>query len=100
MWDGIELKKGQIGRVTMTKSGFSIFKMENGKMVPARHVKKGEVFRVYGIYRDEYTTNYALGANLYAYRSSHRKDGSNEYFQKNLKYETPSKAKLNLLNKR
>ncbi|WP_197205006.1 hypothetical protein [Cytobacillus firmus] len=96
-WDGTELKKGQIGRVTMLKTGFSIFKLEDGKMVPARYVKKGEVFRVYGIYRDDYTTNYALGANLFAYRSSHRLDGSNEYFQKNLFYETPSKPKLELV---
>ncbi|MBN8201445.1 hypothetical protein [Bacillus sp. NTK034] len=96
-WDGTELKKGQIGRVTMLKTGFSIFKLEDGNMVPARYVKKGEVFRVYGIYRDDYTTNYALGANLFAYRSSHRLDGSNEYFQKNLFYETPSKAKLELV---
>jgi hypothetical protein len=97
MWDNVELKKGQIGRVTMLKTGFSIFKLENGVMVPTRYVKKGEVFRVYGIYRDSYTTNYALGANLYAYRSSHRLDGSNIYFQKNLMYETPSKAKLELV---
>ncbi|TFI46207.1 hypothetical protein E4O93_19070 [Diaphorobacter sp. DS2] len=96
-WDGTELKKGQIGRVTMLKTGFSIFKLEDGKMVPARYVKKGEVFRVYGICRDDYTTNYALGANLFAYRSSHRLDGSNEYFQKNLFYKTPSKAKLELV---
>lgn len=66
-------------------------------MVPARYVKKGEVFRVYGIKADAYTTSYDLGANLFAYRSSHKLDGSNVYFQKNLMYETPSKAKLELV---
>lgn len=97
MWGSMELKKGQVGRVTTVESGFSIYKYEDGKMVPARYVEKGETFRVYGIVKDANTTNYALGGNLYAYRSSIRKDGS-EYMQKNLKYETPSKEKLDLVN--
>lgn len=70
MWGGMELKKGQAGKVTTLKSGFSIYKFEDGKMVPARYVDKGETFRVYGIVKDAITTNYALGGNLYAYRSS------------------------------
>lgn len=98
MWGNAELKNGQIGRVTMLETGFSIFKLENGKMVPARYVKKGEVFRVYGKRKGDIASCYSLGANLYAYYESHRLDGSHSYLQKNLKYETPSKSKFALVN--
>lgn len=97
MWDNMELKKGQIGRVTMLKSGFTISKYENGEFRPARVVKKGEVFRVYGIKVETYATHLDLGNNLWAYLSSHRSDGSNVYLQKTVNYETPSKSKLALL---
>lgn len=97
MWDNMELKTGQIGRVTMLKSGFTISKYENGEFRPARVVKKGEVFRVYGIKVATYATHLDLGNNLWAYPSSHRSDGSNVYLQKTVNYETPSKSKLVLL---
>ncbi|SES45016.1 hypothetical protein [Psychrobacillus sp. OK032] len=43
MWDNMELKEGQIGRVTMLKSGFSLFKYDEelGEFRPAKIVKKG-----------------------------------------------------------
>ena len=97
MWDNMELKTGQIGRVTMLKSGFTISKYENGEFRPARVVKKGEVFRVYGIKVETYATHLDLGSNLWAYFSSHRSDGSHVYLQKTVNYETPSKSKLALL---
>lgn len=97
MWDNMELKTGQIGRVTMLKSGFTLSKYENGEFRPARVVKKGEVFRVYGIKVATYATHLDLGNNLWAYHSSLRSDGSNVYLQKTVNYETPSKSKLALL---
>ena len=99
MWDNMELKTGQIGRVTMLKSGFSLSKYDEefGEFRPAKIVKKGEIFRVYGIKVEKYATHLDLGNNLWAYHSSHRSDGSHVYLQKTVNYETPSKYKLEML---
>ena len=80
-WDGIELKKGQIGRVTI-ESNTILYKLENNQFTPYRELKKGERYRVYTL-RSGY---YGVGAGLVV-----KKDV-------NVLYQTPSKFKLQLLN--
>lgn len=80
-WDGVELKKGQIGRVIIQKPT-TIYKNVNGSFESSRTVKPGENFRVYA----NKSTYYYLGGGLVI------KDDST------ILYQTPSKTKLNQLN--
>ncbi len=84
MWGKTELKIGQIGKVTIL-SNTNLVKMEsNGSLTTVRPLKKGEEYRVY-TYKSNHGGLYGVGAG--------------SFVQKNVKvkYETPSKSKLALL---
>jgi N-acetylmuramoyl-L-alanine amidase CwlA len=86
-WDGAELKKGQIGRLTILKP-INLWKRdENDKLHFSRVLNPNETYRVYG-YDDLYDGQYAVGGGYWITKM----DGY-------VKYETPSKAKLEALNK-
>lgn len=85
-WDGIELRKGQIGKITVNKP-INIYKREGGKLVFERVLKKGEQYRVY-TYDNKFGGQYGLGGGLFVTKmSSH------------ITYKTPPKSKLAELNK-
>lgn len=84
MWGKTELKLGQIGKVTIS-SDTKLVKLEkDGSLTTVRPMKKGEEYRVYS-----FKSNHG---GLYGV-------GSGSFVQKNakVKYETPSKSKLALL---
>ncbi|KQL33344.1 MBL fold metallo-hydrolase [Psychrobacillus sp. FJAT-21963] len=81
MWGKTELKKGQIGKITVLSNTSLLDK--NSKVV--RTLKKGEEYRIY-TYKGTNGGLYGLGGGLFVKKSS------------TLKYETPSKSKLTLLN--
>lgn len=85
MWEGMELKIGQIGKVTITKK-INLWKREGGTLKMVRVLKPGEVYRVYG-YDNKYGGQYAVGANHYI-------TNINGY----VSYKTPSKAKWEEVN--
>lgn len=80
-WDGLLMKKGQIGKVEITKP-INLWKRQGDKLVFVRVLKPGEQFRVYR-YDDKFGGQYGLGE---------------EHYVSNIKgyltYKTPSKAKL------
>lgn len=80
-WDGIELKAGQIGRVTIQKST-TIYKNVNGSFEFWKNAKQGESFRVYA----NKETYFHLGGGLVI-----QNDAA-------ILYETPSKEKLRPLD--
>ncbi|MED1908540.1 N-acetylmuramoyl-L-alanine amidase [Cytobacillus firmus] len=82
MWDDAELRKGQIGRITILKA-INLWKREtNGKLTMVRILRTGERYRVYG-YDDKHGSQYSVGGGCWITKM----DGY-------VKYETPSKAKL------
>ena len=86
MWGKTELKVGQIGKVTIMKDT-SLVQVKNGELVTVRTLKKGDEFRVYSYQGDN--------GGLYGV-------GGGSFVQKNVtavKYETPSKSKLEQLNR-
>ena len=84
LWDGVELKKGQIGRITILKPINLWNRFEDG-IEMARILQPGEVYRVYE-YDNEYGGQYNVGGlyitNMEGY----------------IKYETPSKTLLERVN--
>ncbi|KYD30046.1 hypothetical protein [Geobacillus sp. B4113_201601] len=82
-WDGVELKPGQIGRLTVLKKT-SLLKFKNdGSPVVVRTLNPGQVYRIY-----EFKPGYlGLGGGYYVKRDS------------SVKYETPSKTKLEQVRK-
>lgn len=84
-WDGIELKQGQIGRVSILKPINLWKKTENG-LAFERVLKAGEIYRVYRI-DSSYGGQYGVGGSHYITAI----DGY-------VKYETPSAEKKKLLN--
>lgn len=80
MWGKTELKKGQIGKVTIL-GDTRLVKLENGSLTTVRNLKKGEEFRVY-TYKSEQGGLYGVGGGSYIQKST------------KVKYETPSKSKL------
>ncbi|GGA19599.1 SGNH/GDSL hydrolase family protein [Psychrobacillus lasiicapitis] len=87
MWGKTELKIGQIGKVTILQDTY-LMKIENdGSLSTIRTLKKGEEYRVYS-YKGQQNGLYGLGGS--------------SFVQKNtaIRYETPSKAKLALLQKK
>ena len=80
MWGKTELKKGQIGKVTIL-GDTRLVKLENGSLSTVRNLKKGEEFRVY-TYKSEQGGLYGVGGGSYIQKST------------KVKYETPSKSKL------
>lgn len=85
MWGKTELKLGQIGKVTI-QSDTTLWKLGvDQSLVKVRDLKKGEEYRVYR-YIGTHNGLYGVGGGNFV-----KKDIS-------IKYETPSKAKLRLLN--
>ncbi|WP_197206586.1 S1C family serine protease [Cytobacillus firmus] len=76
-WDGIELKSGQIGRLTILKDT-SLFKLQGEKKVFTRTLKKGEFYRIY------------------AFKPGKLSVGGGYFVDRDVKvsYSTPSKNKL------
>lgn len=84
-WDGIELRKGQIGRLTITKS-INLWKRTADGLQFERTLYPGERYRVYR--RDsKYGGQFGVGGNFYITNMP-----SHVY------YETPSKSKKELLD--
>lgn len=84
MWGKTELKLGQIGKVTIL-SPTELVKIESdGSLSTVRAIKKGEEYRVYSFKSND--------GGLYGV-------GGGSFVQKNakVKYETPSKSKIALL---
>ncbi|WP_144513819.1 hypothetical protein [Bacillus sp. FJAT-22090] len=86
MWGKTELKIGQIGKVTILKDTL-LMKIENdGSLTTLRTLKKGEEYRVYS-YKGQQNGLYGLGGSGFVQKSNA------------IRYETPSKTKLALLQK-
>ncbi|MCM3359206.1 hypothetical protein [Psychrobacillus sp. MER TA 171] len=86
MWGKTELKAGQIGKVTILADTDLVKIGSNGSLSKVRTLKKGDEYRVY-TYKGTNGGLYGLGASSFVQKST------------KLKYETPSKSKLALLNK-
>lgn len=82
MWGKTELKKGQIGKITVIKPINLWTDDKDGKLVKSRILGVGEEYRVYG-YRPNYQGQYGLGDGLWVTR-----------MPAYIKYETPSKKML------
>ncbi|MFF2754371.1 hypothetical protein ACFVR1_11580 [Psychrobacillus sp. NPDC058041] len=87
MWGKTELKLGQIGKATITENTALVKLESDGSISNIRALKKGEEFRVYS-YKSNHGGLFGVGGG--------------SYIQKNakVKYETPSKSKLALLQHR
>lgn len=81
-WDGMELKKGQIGRIKILKPINLWTDDLKGNLQMVRILQPGEVYRVYG-YRNKHGGQYDVGAKHWITKM----DGYTQY-------ETPSKALL------
>jgi S1-C subfamily serine protease len=77
-WDGIELKSGQIGRLSVLKDT-PLFKLVGEKKVFSRNLKAGEKYRIYAFKPGKLS----VGGGFYVDRDA------------KVSYQTPSKAKLN-----
>ena len=87
MWDDEELKKGQIGRITVLKP-INLWRRVGADQIEfVRILQPGEVYRVYG-YTEQYGGQYNVGAGYYITN-----------MEGYIKYETPSKEKLEQANK-
>ncbi|MBS4190212.1 5'-nucleotidase C-terminal domain-containing protein [Bacillus sp. FJAT-49705] len=86
-WDGLLMKKGQIGRVVIEKP-INLWKRDaNNQLTFVRVLNPGEKYRVYS-YDSKYSGQYGVG-------DGHFVTNMKGY----IKYETPSKKKLAELNK-
>lgn len=81
----MELKKGQIGRLTILKP-INLWKRTGDKLEEVRVLQPGEVYRVYG-YDEQHGGQYNVGGTFVT-----KIDGY-------IKYETPSKSILDRVNK-
>ncbi|MEH7148730.1 DUF3298 and DUF4163 domain-containing protein [Priestia megaterium] len=68
MWGNQELVKGQKGCVTILKNT-SLYNITNNKLVAAKKVSKGQIYRVYS-YSGKYGGIYGVSKDLYAQKSS------------------------------
>jgi Pro-Pro endopeptidase len=84
-WDGMELKKGQSGRLTVTKP-INLWKRTESGLEFIRILKPGERYRVYR-YDSLYGGQYGLGGGLYVTN-----------MKGYIRYETPSRDKRMLVN--
>lgn len=85
MWGKTELKKGQIGKLTILKP-INLWSEKDGELVEERILNPKEEYRVYG-YREEHGGQYNVGGGMWVTKMP-------EY----IKYETPSKAMLERIN--
>jgi hypothetical protein len=86
MWGKTELKKGQIGKVTIV-TNVNAAKLNGKTLTQDKRLKKGEEFRVYTYRVIGNSGYYGLGGGLFVKKSDR------------IKYETPSKRKLAQLEK-
>lgn len=84
MWGKTELKVGQIGKVTILQNTNLVKLENNGTLTVIRPMEKGEEYRVYS-YKGNHGGLYGVGGGSFVQKNS------------KVKYETPSKAKLSLL---
>lgn len=84
MWGKTELKLGQIGKVTVLTTTPLVRLASDGSIPTVRYLEKGEEYRVYSVKRNPGL--YGVGGGNYI------------YLGKEVKYETPSKSKLALLD--
>ena len=84
MWGKTELKQGQIGKVTIL-TNVNAVKQTGNTIVQGKRLKKGEEFRVYSYRVFGDSGYYGLGGGLFVKKSDQ------------VKYETPSKVKLQAL---
>ncbi|MEK3975493.1 peptidoglycan recognition protein family protein [Psychrobacillus sp. FSL K6-1267] len=87
MWGKTELKKGQIGKVTILKRINLWQDGPNGKLQMVRVLNPGEEYRVYN-YRDAHEGQYNVGDGHWITK-----------MPEHVLYETPSKSMLEKLNK-
>lgn len=85
MWGKTELKKGQIGKLTILKP-INLWSEKDGKLVEERTLNPKEEYRVYG-YREDHGGQYNVGGGMWVTK-----------MPEHIKYETPSKAMLERLN--
>lgn len=85
MWGKTELKQGQIGKVTILTDAIAVKLADNGYVSPSHILKKSGEFRVYTVRRASGIDYYGLGGGLFVEKTN------------KIKYETPSKRKLALL---
>lgn len=85
MWGKTELKIGQIGKVTILQDTTLVKLESNGTLSTIRTLKKGEQYRVYN-YKSNFNGLYGVGAGSFVQKSA------------KIKYETPSKKKLDILS--
>ena len=85
MWGKTELKKGQIGKITIIKP-INLWTEKDGKLLEVRVLNPGEEYRVYN-YREENCGQYNVGEGHWITK-----------MPEHIKYETPSKAMLEKLN--
>lgn len=88
MWGKTELKKGQIGKLTILKP-INLWKDSphtSNELDEVRVLNPGEEYRVYG-YRDDHEGQYNVGGGMWVTKMPNH-----------IKYETPSKAMLEKLN--
>lgn len=85
MWGKTELKKGQIGKVTLLQNS-QLWKLseDNKSLVEVRKLKQGEEYRVY-TYKNEFGGLYGVGGGAFIKKSA------------SIHYQTPSKSKLQAL---
>ncbi|MGN7403236.1 excalibur calcium-binding domain-containing protein [Cytobacillus praedii] len=84
MWGKTELKQGQIGKVTIL-TNVNATKINENTLTQDKRLKKGEEYRIYSYRVVTGIGYYGLGGGLFVQKSDF------------VKYETPSKAKLALL---
>lgn len=88
MWGKTELKKGQIGKITILKP-INLWKESphtSNELEEVRVLNPGEEYRVYG-YREDHGGQYNVGGGMWVTK-----------MPDHIKYETPSKAMLERLN--
>lgn len=76
-WNGVELKPGQIGRLTVLQNT-TLYKVSGNTKTASKTLKKGEFYRIYAFKPGMLS----VGGGFYVNRDA------------KVKYETPSKAKL------
>lgn len=84
MWGKTELKQSQIGKVTIL-ANTNATKISGNTLTQAKKLSKGEEYRVYSYKVVSGSGYYGLGGGLFVKKSS------------SVKYETPSKVKLQAL---
>lgn len=85
MWGKTELKLGQIGKVTILADTVLVELNGDGSLTTVRTIKKGEEYRVYTFKIHPDGTLYGVGGGNFIQDSN------------KVKYETPSKSKMELL---